>query len=413
MKSLVVHVFAFGLTIGSSNLLSAEDWPVWRGPNRNNVAPANQTPPTSWSENKNVIWRAEIPGLGHSSPIVVGERIFLTTSETDSQVQSVICFDRKNGKRLWQTPVNEGGFESRIHPNNTHASPTIVTSDNRLFAVFNNHRSVQLAALDFDGTLLWERNTGPFEPTFQFGFGSSPCVYRDLVIVFSDCPDKGYLAAYRQADGEEVWRAKRGETSSYASPVIATIGGREQLVVSGSDIRGYDPADGRELWKVPGPWKVTCGTPVWDGDRVFVSGGYPTNATLAISTSKQSIIWQNQIKAYEQSLLFHDGYVYCHADSGIAYCWRSSDGKEMWKKRVTGGGVSASPVLVGDLIYLTAENGDSVTIRANPEKFEVIAENKLGGCAFATPVFLDNRMYTRVGNSKGVSPQFLYCIGEK
>lgn len=401
-----------GVSIQTSH--GFEDWPVWRGPNRNGTAASNQTPPTKWDESTNIIWKAEVPGRGHSSPIIVGDRIFLSTAEDDSQIQSVLCYDRETGRKLWQTTVNEGGFEKRIHANNTHASSTIVTSDDRLFVVFNNNGGVQLAALDFAGKLLWEKTTGKFIPKYPFGFGTSPCIYNNLVIVMSDYPREGFIAAYDQSSGDEVWRTKRGQTSSYASPIVANIAGQDQLIVSGSDVRSYDPATGKELWDVPIPtWDVTCATLVWLGDTVFASGGFPNPGTYAVSVTDHSILWQNQIKAYEQSLLAHDGYLYCHSDRGIAFCWRASDGKEMWKERVSNDGVSVSPILVGDLIYVTDESGQTVIIKANPEKFELVAKNQLGGSAFATPAFVDNRIYTRVGTSKGDSPQYLYCIGEK
>ena len=158
---------------------------------------------------------------------------------------------------------------------------------------------------------------------------------------------------------------------------------------------------------------VSCGTPVWQGDTIFVSGGYPRPGTYAISASKQEIVWENRIKAYEQSLLAHDGYVYCHNEKGVAFCWRASDGKEMWKARATPGRVTASPVLVDDLIYMTGENGQTTVIKADPEKFVIVAKNKLGGSAFATPAIVDSRIYTRVADSKNSPNQYLYCLGKK
>ena len=389
----------------------AQDWPAWRGPNRNNVAPGDQKPPTNWDDETNVVWKAEVPGRGHASPTIVGDKIFLATAEQDGQKQSVVCLDKKTGKQLWQTTVNEGGFEPRIHPNNTHASQTIACTDDRVYVVFNNNGGIQLAALDFDGKLLWERVTGPFKGQFPFGFGSSPCIYKDMVIVLSDCTSIGFLAAYDK-DGKEVWRTKRGQTTSYATPIVATIEGKDQIVMSGADVRSYDPMTGDELWDVPCPWRATCGTLVWEGDTVFVGGGFPARGSLAVSASTKEILWQVPVPVYEQSLIIKDGYVYAHADSGAAYCWRASDGKEMWKQRVTPKGVSASPVLVGDLIFMTGEKGEGVIVKANPEKFEEVGRNQLGKVAFATPVFLDNRMYARVGTKKGSEPQYLYCIGE-
>ena len=356
--------------------------------------------------------KTEVPGRGHASPVVVGSKIFLSTAEDEKETQSVVCFDRKTGKPLWKTKVLSGNFPRRIHPNNTHASATISTADNRLFVNYYNDNAIHLAALDFDGNILWTKKTGEFYPKFPFGYGSSTCIYKDLVIVLSDYTDKGYIAAYRQSDGNEVWRTKRGFTSSFATPIVANIGGKDQLLLTGTELRSYDPASGKENWHVPIPqWIVSCGTPVWQDDTIFVSGGYPNPGTYAISASDQSIVWENRVKAYEQSLLVHDGYVYCHNEKGVAYCWRASDGQEMWKARATPGRVSASPVLVSDMIFMTGENGQTAIIKANPEKFELVNKNTLGGSAFATPAFLNSRIYTRVADSKNSKSQYLYCLG--
>ena len=408
--SLLALLSIFGLLDFASAI---DDWPIWRGPNRNNVAPGNQMPPTKWDEKTNVIWKAEVPGRGHASPVMVGNKIFLATAEKKEQIQSVVCYSKDEGKQLWQTKVNQGNFSRRIHGNNTHASQTIVCGQDQLFVVFNNHSSIQLAALDFDGNLKWQKKTGDYRPLRPFGYGSSPCLYKNLVIVLSDTRGNGYIAAFDQQTGEEVWRTARGETGSYATPIVGKINGQDQLIVSGTNVSSYNPATGKKLWKVDCPWETTCGTLVWDGDLVFVGGGYPARVSLAVSASKQNIVWQKPIPVYEQSLIVKDGYVFAHADTGVAYCWRGKDGKEMWKSRVTTRGVSASPVLVGDLIYMTGENGDTVIIKANPNQFEKVASNKLGGESFATPVFVDNRIYTRVGKTKRSSPQMLYCLGKE
>lgn len=394
--------------------ITIDDWPQWRGPNRNAVASSDQIPPTQWNENTNVIWKAKVPGRGHSSPILVGNKIFLSTAEQSPPSQSVICFDKTSGQQLWQTTILTGGLNHQIHNNNTHASPTIVAKNGRMFVVFNNSESIFVAALDFDGKILWKQNAGRFVPKYPFGYGSSPCLHGDLVIAMSDCTPDGFLVAYNQADGKEVWRTKRGFTSSFATPIVTKINNQDQLLVSGSSLRAYDPKNGKELWDVSLPqWIVSCGTPVWLGDTVFVSGGFPKQGTYAVSASNQKIVWENRVKAYEQSLLAHDGYVYCHAERGVAYCWRASDGKQMWKQRATSGQVSASPVLVGDLIYMTGENGSTAVIKANPKEFELVAKNQLGAATFATPAIVDGRIYTRVDSQKGATPQYLYCIGEK
>lgn len=413
MKSFAPILLLLATLLHPRLAAAVEDWPSWRGPNRNNVAPGKQQPPTKWDENTNIIWKAEVPGRGHASPVMVGNRIFLATAEDDLQIQSVVCFNKETGNQLWQKTVNEGNFPPRIHGNNTHASQTIVCADDLLFVNFYNNGGIQLAALDFDGTLQWQKMTGRFKPRTAFGYGSSPCLHGDLVIVLSDMLGQGYLAAYSQETGEEAWRTQRGQANSFATPIVGKVNGRDQLIVSGTDVRGYDPDTGQELWQVDCPWKTTCGTLVWDGDTVFVGGGFPARISLAVSASQQKILWQVPVGVYEQSMVFKDGYLYAHSDAGGAYCWRGTDGAEMWSQRITSRGVSASPVLVGDLIYMTGEKGDTVIIKANPEKFEQLAKNKLGNMSFATPAFVDNRIYTRVGTSKSAAPQYLYCIGEK
>ena len=413
MIRLIIFFACLIISASPYSNLSAEDWPVWRGPNKNGIAAGEQSPPLKWDENTNVVWKTEIPGMGHCSPVIVGNKIFLSTAENTKQSQSVICVDRETGKSLWNTTVNDKGLEPKIHTSNTHASATIATANNLLFVVFNNQKSIQLAALDFDGNVLWNKNIGSYHPKFPFGYGSSPCIYEDLVIVLSDYPKDGFIAAFNQKTGKKVWQMKRGETSSFATPIVAKIDGKDHLLVSGTDVRSYDPKTGKQNWLVEGPWKVTCGTPVWEGNTIFVGGGYPAGACIAVSASDGNIIWNNPAKSYEQSLLVHDGYVYCHSDSGVAYCWRASDGKEMWKQRATGKGVSVSPILVGNNIFMTSEKGETAVIAANPDEFEQIGKNKLGGSAYATPAFVDNKMYTRVGAKKGTEPQYLYCIGKK
>lgn len=411
MKSKIV-LFA-ALTFAFSSIAFAQDdWPIWRGPNKNGVAPSDQTPPTEWSMDKNVEWKTKVPGRGHASPILVGDKIFLATADKSEGTQSVVCFERKTGKQLWITEVNKGGLVSRIHHNNTHASQTIVTKDKKMFVVFNNNGGVQLASLDFDGKILWEKTVGEFKPKFPFGFGSSPCLYKDTVIVLSDYPQDGFIAAFKQSDGKEAWRTKRGFTSSYASPIVAKVAGKEQLLVSGSDVRSYDPATGEENWKCDGPWQVTCATLVWDGDMVFASGGFPVKATLGINAKTSKPVWENRVKCYEQSMLVTDGHIFALSDDGIAYCWRAKDGQKQWSQRLKGK-VSSSPILAGGNVYMTNEQGTTFVVKADTEEFKMVQTNKLGDISFATPSIVNNKIYTRVGvRTDSKVQEWLFCLSE-
>lgn len=180
MLLIALAISTFGFI---SPLHSQDDWSGWRGPHGNGIAAEGQTPPTTWDEDTNVVWKTKVPGRGHASPIVIGNKIFLATAEEENQSQSVICFDRKTGERLWQTGINEGALNPRIHGNNTHASPTIASDGQLVFAVFNNNDSIQVAAVDFAGTIIWKKVVGEFKSRLPFGFAASPIVYNGKVIV--------------------------------------------------------------------------------------------------------------------------------------------------------------------------------------------------------------------------------------
>lgn len=397
----------------TGNELVSGPWLGWRGPNRNGVV-IDQNPVTEWSDSKNVLWKVQVPGRGHASPTVVGDLIVLATSDKASETQSVVAFDFATGEKKWETVVNEGNFNPRIYPTNTHASSTVVSDGESLFALFNNNRSAQLVSLDMKGDIQWEKKAADFVPKrYQFGFGSSPIIYQDTVIVCSECEREGSLVAFNKNSGSEVWRVSRGRATSYSTPVVANVAGKQQMILSGANATvSYDPTNGKELWSVPGPWSVTCGTAVWSDDLVFVSGGFPTQRTMAIKADgSEEVVWENKAKCYEQSMLFHDGYLYGLADSGVCYCWRAEDGKEMWATRMASK-VSASPVLAGGHIYFTVESGRSFVIKLNPEECEIVAENQLGDTAYATPTVVDNKLLLRVAEGPETNKQeWLYCIG--
>ena len=398
-----------------NNDLVAGPWNAWRGPNGNGVT-IDQSPPTRWSNTQNVVWKVRVAGRGHASPIVIANQIILATSNKNEQTQSVVSFDRQTGEQRWRTVVNQGNFNPSIYPTNTHASSTVSSDGTTLFAVFNNNNSAQLAALDLEGNLLWEKMAAVFIPKrYQFGYGASPVVYKNTVIVTSECERDGSMAAFNIDTGEEVWRVPRTAATSYSTPAIAQVAGKEQLILSGAQsVVSYDPSSGAELWRVDAPWQVTCGTAVWSDDMVFVSGGYPVNRTLGIrADGSEQLVWENTAKLYEQSLLYYDGYLYGLADSGVAYCWRASDGQEMWKQRLESK-VSASPVLAGGQIYIPVERGTVYVFKANPEQFELIAENTVGDTHYATPAFDNNQILMRIAEgADNAKQEWLYCIGNR
>lgn len=408
---VTLAAFAFG----SLQAASANDWLMWRGPNGNGVASKGQTLPTEWSPTKNVLWKVAVPGKGHSSPVVVGDRVILATAVEERQEQAVLCFNRETGKPMWSSIVSRGGFHRKIHKNNTHATPTPACDGDTIYATFPSHGVVHLAALDLDGKVKWQIRAGAYTPKkYSFGFGSSPTLYKSLVIVASEF-EEGYIAAFDKKDGKEVWRIKRRNNISWSSPIVANVAGKDQLLITGADkFSSFDPNTGKLLWSTPCIAAATCGTAIWENGLVFGSGGYPKTETVAIKADGSGeVVWRNREKSYEQSMVVQSGYVYATTDRGSVFCWRASDGKEMWKGRL-GGSVSASPIIAGGHIYATNERGNQFVIKADPAKFELVAKNQLGSEGFASPTICGNRIYVRTAVTVGGNRQeVLYCIGTK
>lgn len=400
-----------------AGVASAADWPQWRGPTADNHAAPGAEAPLEWTETSGIVWRTAVPGRGHSSPTIVGERIYLTTGDAAKQTQSLLIFDRQTGALLLDQLVHQGALPAQIHSNNSHASPTVASDGERVFTLFFRDGSAWLSAFTLEGEPLWSKRAAPFQPRqYSFGFGSSPRIVNGLLVLATefDGPGSG-LYAYDPATGEEVWSTDRPEKLSYSSPSIVPVGGDIQLMMTGNhQVASYEPKSGEQLWRVDAPAMATCGTMVWDESLglAFGSGGYPDSFTLAVRTeAPHDVVWQNRVKCYEQSMLALDGYVYGIADTGVAYCWRGSDGEQMWKQRL-GGRWSSSPVLVGDRIYATNESGTTYVFRATPDRCEVLAENQLGTSGFATPTPLDGRLYHRYGDGEGADRQeYLVAIG--
>lgn len=394
----------------------AGDWPWWRGGSRSGVAPADAAPPVRFGETENVAWRAAVPGRGHASPTVVGDRVYLATADEAEQVQSVVAFARADGKQLWKTDVSRGGFPRAIHSKNTHATPTVACDGERLFVVFFHHETAQATALDFDGKQLWQVTVGPFNPQrYEYGYAPSPVLFKQTVIVTSEYDGDSFLAALDRATGREVWRVQRPNNISFSTPVVAHVAGRDQLLLSGADaVSSYDPNTGELLWSTPATTAATCGTLVWDGDLVFASGGYPKSETCAVQADGSgTVVWKNNQKCYEQSMITVGGYLYALTDAGVMFCFRNTDGHEMWRERLRGP-VSSSPVFAGGHIYWANEAGTYYVFRPNHERFELVAENRPGADAFASPAVNGKQLFLRTSTTTdGRRQEWLYCFETK
>jgi outer membrane protein assembly factor BamB len=392
--------------------LGPQDWPGWRGPSGTGVAPAGQKPPLTWSATENVLWKAPVPGRGHSSPTVVGERVYLATADEKNEVQSVLCYDRNSGEQVWKTDVHTGGLDRKGNKKTTQACASVACDGERLYINFLNRDAVYTTALDFAGKQLWQTKVSAFK-THQ-GFGSSPTLFGDLVYVTTDSPAGGVVAALRKSSGEVAWKQERPKKANYASAQVYRLGGRDQVLVQGCDlVASFDPKSGEKLWEVAGATTECVTNIVTDGERIFVSGGYPRNHVQAIvADGSGKTAWENTARVYVPSMVVREGYLYAVQDEGIAICWKSDTGEQMWKSRV-GGGTTASLVLVGDLLYATSEAGQMTIFKAQPEQFEKVGENQLGDEAYATPTICGNRIYARVVENKGGRQEWLYCIGAK
>jgi outer membrane protein assembly factor BamB len=402
----------------TTNLVFGQDWRTWRGPEGNNHAPAKTDAPLNWDlkTGHNIAWSTAIPGRGHSTPIFVKDWIFLTTSETNNQTQSVLKLERETGRLVDQWTIHQGTLPRRIHPNNSHASPTPVSDGNNLFVSFYTDDAIWVTAITFDGTILWQKKVSDYRPTaFQFGYGASPLIEDNLIIVAAeyDGSESGVYALDID-NGQKVWSLPRPSNLNFSTPIIASIAGQRQLLLSGADqLVSYDPIKGTVRWKSQIGTEAMCGTVVWDDRRLIFSGGNPIAGTWCVSgDGKASSLWSNNVMCYEQSLLAIQNFVFGIADNGVAYCWRTVDGTTTWKSRLFGGGISASPLLVKDRIYVASQSGDIYVLAASPERFNLLAENPSGQSILASPVAIEDRIYFRTGiGFGGDRKEFLVAAG--
>jgi outer membrane protein assembly factor BamB len=415
-----------GLTLTLTVLLAGEerrpepitvapsDWPWWRGPTRNGHADPNQKPPVKWSETENVLWKVPVPGRGHGSPIVVGDQVILATAENDRSTQSVLCFNRHTGKQLWQNDVHKDVVHQKGgNGKASMASATAATDGQRIFINFLSGPAVYTTALDRSGKQLWQTKVADY--TLHQGFASSPAVFESLVLVTADNKGgTGVVAGLDRATGKLVWSQERPKYPNYASPIVLQVAGKEQLLVSGCKlVSSFEPRTGKRLWEIPGSTEETVTSTGTDGQHIFTSGGFPRSHVAAIlADGSGKVVWENTTKVYVPSMLVLQGYLYAVKDGGGAVCWKTDTGEKAWEARLDGA-FTASPVLVGDVIYASNESGRTYLFKARPEKFELLGENQLGEESLPTPAICGGRIYLRVASqAKGNRQEWLYCVGK-
>ena len=440
----IATVIFLGLTavlLINTQIGATADWPQWRGPGGQGIS-AEKNLPTAWSATKNIKWKTPISGRGHSSPIVWGKKIFLTTALDGEVVPGrtpgvthkmadgtdfvhpdavgadlkhtfkVICLDRETGKILWERVAYEGPVHDSRHKKASFASSTPATDGKYVFAFFG---SEGLYAYDFNGKLLWKQDLGKLG-TASVGYGVSPILYGNLVIM--QCDESGlnsFIAAFDKKTGKEVWRAQRKVDVTWSTPVLVQAGKRTELVASAAEhIIAYDPLTGKELWRHKGLESNAVNTPVVSNDLVVITSGYPNKIALALRgggqgdvTGTPQLVWTyNKGTAYVPSPILYGDYLYLMMGNGSLTCLDAKTGKMIYE----GGRVpvatkfyGASPVAFDGKILLTSEDGDTFVIKAGP-KHEVIATNSIAEPVYSSPAISDGMIFIRGEKS-------LFCIG--
>jgi outer membrane protein assembly factor BamB len=422
---------------------SEQNWPAFRGPGAQGIADGYPTP-VAWNADmaagkvSGVLWRAEIPGLGHSSPIVWGDRIYVATAvrlagkaplrigyygdvkaaqDNDPQKWIIFCFDKKSGRRLWDRTVRTGKPATERHEKSTHANTTLITDGRRLVAFFG---SEGLYSFDLNGKLLWSKSLGIINISkydIGWGYGSSPSLYRDRIVLLCDDPKNPFLAAFHLSNGQELWRVSRNGVCerSWGTPLIYNDGARTQVIANGWPyIASYDLETGKEFWRLRGGGDNPIPSPFVADRLIVVSNAHGGQAPLfAIrpsaqgdisltegSTSNESIVWSvPNGGSYISTPVVYGGYIYVANHNGGLRCFDFKTGAKMYEDRLgTDSSCSSSVVAADGKIYCPTEQGVVHVIKAG-RTLEVMAKNELGEPCLATPAISRGVLYFRTAGS--------------
>ena len=383
------------------------DWPWWRGATRDNKSLETGLPP-SWTPTHSIAWKVAMPGRGHASPVIWGERVFVATADEALQAQQVICFEKRSGKRVWATEVQRGGWLKK-HDKNSQASATPACDGERVFFASLFDGALWVTALDaVDGSRLWQKRVGTFVPSN--GYGSSPVCYKSAVIVLSDNVGEACMIALHRKTGETLWKVDRPKLDNFCTPVLGLTGGRQQVLVCGSRmIAGHDPDTGLRRWWVESPTEVTACTMAFSEGLAVGGGNVPVREFLCVATdgvgdvTRTHLRWSSRKNVtYVPSPLIDDGLLYFVNDSGIAHCLELTTGDEVWKERLEGT-FSSSPLLVQEKLFLTNEAGRTFVLKRG-RRFECVGTNDLAEPMLASMAVSERRFYARTA-------EHLWCIG--
>ena len=435
--ALIAGLLAFIFVNATPTVTSGANWPQWRGPDGLGIS-TEKNLPTEWSVNKNIKWKTPIAGRAHSSPIVWGNRVFVTTAVEGDAVPGakavthtidgkefrhpdsvgadrkhlfkVIALDRQTGKIVWEQTAFEGTPYDDRHRKSSYAAATPLTDGKHVYAFFG---AEGLYAYDMKGKLAWKADLGKLG-TVGMGTGTSPLLYENLVIVQCDEEngEKSFIVALDKKTGKEVWRTPRKIQVSWATPLLVRGAKRAELITAGTEnIISYDPATGKELWRHKGVESNAIPSPVANSDTVFIVAGYPKKIALAIPLGEsgdlgEKVTWKYEKgTAYVPSPILYGDYLYLTTDRGILTCLDAKTGAVKYE----GGRVpipatfTASPVAFGDKILLTSEDGDTFMVKAGA-KHEVLGSNSIGEPVYASPAIADGLIFIR-------GEKNLYCIG--
>jgi len=407
LRSRFVSLGALLLTCG---LAAAEEWPQWRGP-RGDGTSLEKGFALKWSATENIAWKTELPGRGYSSPVIWGDRVFLTSCLEEEAKHLTFCLDRRTGKIVWRQELSMA-FPKIIHKRNSHASSTPATDGKHLWVTFLDAPRYVAVCYDLDGKLIWQQSPGEFHS--KHGFCSPPLPYKDTIILNGDQDHKAaYLVALDKLTGKEKWRTSRSGIRSYTPPVIFDVKGQKQLVFSGSNcVASYDPDTGKQIWIINGPTEQYVASLIYHKDVLFMTYGFPKLGVMGINPEgtgdiTKSHILYNEPKGggYVPSPIAHGDYFYNVDDRGIATCRECKTGKLMWLERLGQRLHSASATGWGEYIYFPDNDGTTYVLKAGPT-FELVAKNNIGEEINGTIALAHGQLFLR-----GMT--HLYCIAGK
>ncbi len=400
----------------------ADNWGHWRGPTGNGVAPT-ATPPTEWSSTKNVKWKVAVPGIGSSSPVIWGDQVFVTTavSKDGGNARSLttlefqlLCFDRKDGKLVWQKTAVVAKPHEETHQTNGFASASPCTDGHHVYAHFGS-RGLYCYAMN--GDLVWQRDDFPkMETRNSFGEGSSPTLEGNMILVPWDHQGPSALYALDKLTGKTIWKTDRDEPTCWATPLVVEHAGRKQVIMNGQTCaRSYDLETGKELWRCAGQTERPCASPVADKGLVFVGSGHRGSFLGAFRMDgkgdiqgTESVVWTIDKDTPDiGSPLLSSGRIYFYkAKTGHLSCVDAASGKPFYMaSRIPElDTIYASPVAAGGHVYLTSRNGTTVVIK-DASELQIEATNSVGETVDATPAPVDNQLFIR-------GEQHLFCIAE-